>query len=137
MILNNMKDIRWEQRFENFEKAYLFFEKNLKRDNFSLLEELWLLQSFEFTFELSWKTMKDYLSFNWVDVKSPREAIKEAYSMWIIDNADIWLEMLVKRNELTHIYDEWLIDWSIDLIKWKYFINIKKVFIFLKTKLND
>jgi hypothetical protein len=40
MILNNMKDIRWEQRFENFEKAYLFFEKNLKRDNFSLLEEL-------------------------------------------------------------------------------------------------
>ena len=127
------KDIRWEQRFQNLEKAYLFFEKNVNKNNYSLLEELWLLHSFEFTFELSWKTLKDYLENEWIIAKTPRESIKEAFNIEIIKNWKIWLEMLEKRNELTHIYDEWLIDWAIEKIQDEYYLAIKELYNFFKS----
>ncbi len=58
-----MQDIRWKQRFQNFEKAYKVFEKILKIKNPNKAEKMGLIQAFEISFELSWKLLKDHLIF--------------------------------------------------------------------------
>ncbi len=73
------QDIRWQQRFQNFEKAFLFLEAALQKAEPSLLEQAGIVQTFEFTFELAWKTLKDYLEENEVPVRFPRDTIKEAF----------------------------------------------------------
>ncbi|MDB5018357.1 MAG: hypothetical protein JWQ84_3189 [Mucilaginibacter sp.] len=55
------KDVRWKQRFQNFEKAFLFFEITVDTENYTPIEVGGLVQAFEFTFELGWKTIKDFL----------------------------------------------------------------------------
>jgi nucleotidyltransferase substrate binding protein (TIGR01987 family) len=65
-----------------------------------------LIKAFEMTFELSWKTMKDYLVFNGIDVTFPREIIKQAFASEMILDGQLWIEMLEDRNLMTHTYDE-------------------------------
>ena len=64
------------------------------------------IQRFEFTFELAWKTIKVYLEGKGVRVISPRDAIKNAYQMRIIDDEDIWVSMMETRNFMSHMYNE-------------------------------
>jgi len=99
-------DIRYKQRFENFEKSFLLLKKAIDIKNPSIIEKAGIIQFFEITFELSWKLMKDYLEYLGYQVKSPREAIKTAYSIELINNGDKWLKMLMDRNLTTHTYDE-------------------------------
>ena len=72
------QDVRWKQRFHNLEKAFLFLERATKQNSFNELEAAGLIQSFEFTFELAWKTLKDYLADQAFIVRSPRETVKQA-----------------------------------------------------------
>ena len=99
-------DIRYKQRFENFEKSFLLLKKAIDIKNPSIIEKAGIIQFFEITFELSWKLMKDYLEYLGYQIKSPREAIKTAYSIELINNGDKWLKMLMDRNLTTHTYDE-------------------------------
>jgi len=99
-------DIRYKQRFENFEKSFLLLKKAIDIKNPSIVEKAGIIQFFEITFELSWKLMKDYLEYLGYQIKSPREAIKTAYSIELINNGDEWLKMLMDRNLTTHTYDE-------------------------------
>ena len=66
------------------------------------------LHRFEFTFELAWKTMKDYLEYSGVieGIGSPREIIKTAFSNGIIEDGENWIKMMLARNSLSHLYDE-------------------------------
>ena len=63
-------------------------------------------QRFEYTFELSWKTLKDYLEAKGVSVQFPRDALKEGFRAGVLADGEIWLEMLEKRNVLAHTYNE-------------------------------
>jgi nucleotidyltransferase substrate binding protein (TIGR01987 family) len=131
----NLKNIRYKQRFENLDKAL----SNLREavENYAQLSNLeleGLVQRFEYSFELSWKTLKDYLEAQGEDIKSPRDAIKTAFSYEIIDNGDVWMDMLEKRNLFSHTYDENLFNKSIDYIVNDYFIEIEKLHIFFKNK---
>lgn len=65
-----------------------------------------VIQRFEFTFELSWKTMKTYLEEEGIESKSPRMAIKESYSFGLIKNEKVWLNMLSDRNLASHTYNK-------------------------------
>lgn len=76
----NPKEIRWKQRFENLTKAYNQLHAAMERiDQLSTLEKDGLIQRFEYTFELAWKTMKDYLESQEVTAGFPRDVIKAAF----------------------------------------------------------
>jgi nucleotidyltransferase substrate binding protein (TIGR01987 family) len=72
-------DIRWIQRFSNFERAFLLLKEALKIEHPSIVERAGLIQFFEMAFELSWKLLKDYEETEGFIVKTPREAIKQAF----------------------------------------------------------
>jgi len=84
--MNNLKDIRWKQRFENFNRSYKLMEKYSKQQITSELEKAGIIQFFEMTFELACEVLKDYLEVEGYVVKSPREAIKQAFQIGLIDN---------------------------------------------------
>ncbi len=67
-----------------------------------------MLHRFEFTFELSWKTIKDYLEYMEVTEKtgSPRETIQSGYKQGIISDGEAWIQMMLSRNLLSHMYDK-------------------------------
>lgn len=83
-----------------------------------------MIQFFEFTFELSWKTMKDYMKAEGMDVKFPDKNI--------ITNGDIWMDMLEKRNLMTHTYDETKSDNALQLIISDYVPAIFEVYRYFK-----
>ncbi|MCX6154660.1 MAG: HI0074 family nucleotidyltransferase substrate-binding subunit [Candidatus Kapabacteria bacterium] len=104
--LNMLKVERWKLRFENYEKAFLKLSRIVKRDNLDELELMALIQAFEFTFELAWKTLKDYLTENGFSTKSPKETLRQAIQSEYIEFGQIWMDAIEKRNESSHAYDD-------------------------------
>ena len=133
----NLKDVRWEQRFENFEKAFSFFKRACKKKNYSPLEASGLVKAFEFTFELAWKTLKDYLEMTGIDAKFPRDVIKQSYNTQLIEDGHRWMLMLEKRNELSHTYDQKEADKAVAIIKSKYFSAVEQVYKKLKQRIDE
>lgn len=133
--MDNLKDIRWKQRFENFEKAYKLLEKYINKKIETELEKAGIIQFFEMTFELSWKVLKDYLESMGYIVKSPRESIKQAFQIDLIDDGHIWMEALSSRNLTTHTYDKELIDQLFKEISGSYFPQLRKLYERLKGEM--
>lgn len=104
--MENLKEIRWKQRFENFDKSYKLLEKYSKKTITTELERAGIIQFFEMTFELACKVLKDYLESEGYIVKSPRETVKQAFQIGLIDNGHVWIDALSNRNLTTHTYDE-------------------------------
>lgn len=88
------------------------------------------LHRFEFTFELAWKTMKDFMEYNGIidSTGSPREVLKMAFQSGIIEDGDTWINMMLSRNSLSHLYDEGT--------SRKIYKDIKEKYIVLFEKLN-
>ena len=128
------QDIRYIQRFENFEKSFKLLEDAIKIEKPSILEKAGVIQFFETTFELSWKLLKDYLEYQGFIVKSPRDTIKRAYENDLIDNGKTWLEALNDRNLTVHTYDEIVANEVYETIKSKYFILLKELYYTFKDK---
>lgn len=118
------KDLRWKQRFQNYKKAFDFLRKGLAIVHPSEIEIAGITQAFEFTFELAWKTLKDYLVSQGVEVNFPRDIIKKAFEYDLIDEGDIWMDMLEKRNLMARTYDEISAQSAYELIKKKYFNSL-------------
>ena len=68
------------------------------------------IQRFEFTFEFSWKVLKAFLSFQGLEARSPRTAIRGAFEVGLITEDEGWLGLLELRNLASHTYDETLAD---------------------------
>lgn len=111
------KAIRWKQRFENLLKAHAQLTKGLAIAQPSDIEQQGIIQSFEFTFELSWKTMKDFLESKGVDAAFPRDVIKEAFQAGLVEDGELWLTMLDQRNVLAHTYDKKRADTAVAMIR--------------------
>ena len=108
--MNSNKDIRWIQRFQNFDRAFLLLRSALEErglEQMSELEKEGLIQRFEYSYELAWKTMKDYLEEQGTIINpvTPRNVIKEAFSAQIIADGQVWVDMMLHRNLLAHTYD--------------------------------
>lgn len=110
---------RWLQRLQNLNKAFKRLEDACDQDDYSELEVAGLVQTYEFTFELCWKTLKDKLTFEGYEVNSPREVIKKAFEMSLLTDVDQWLEALESRNLFSHTYDSAIAEQAIALIKEK------------------
>jgi nucleotidyltransferase substrate binding protein (TIGR01987 family) len=103
------QDIRWQQRLENLTKAMDRLKEALDgtaKEPHNHLYQIALIGAFQFTFELSWKTLKDYLVYNGVTVSLPREVIKQAFHHQLIKDGQTWIEMLESRNLMAHVYKE-------------------------------
>ena len=110
--MSNTDPIRWQQRLQQFEKASGRLSEALQNSVFELneLEQEGLIQRFEYTFELAWKTLKDLLFYEGFDLKSPRESIRQAFESGYLneDDTEVILEALNKRNQLSHTYKEFI-----------------------------
>lgn len=126
--MDNLKEIRWKQRFENFNKSYKLLKKYSDGPIKSELEIAGIIQLFEISFELSWKVLKDYLEAEGIIVKSPRETIKEAFQQEVIENGHIWIDALASRNLTTHTYDEALASKMVNDILNNYLPEIDKLY---------
>jgi len=105
-----MTDIRWKQRLQNFDRAFVLLRSGLASkdlDAFTDLEREGLIQRFEYTYELAWKTLRDYLEDSGVVVSpvTPRNVIKEAFAAKILTDGQTWIDMMLDRNRLAHTYD--------------------------------
>lgn len=123
-----MDDVRYLQRFENFEKSYLLLKQAVEINEPSIFEKAGVIQFFETTFELSWKLMKDYMEFLGYEINSPRNAIKQAFSANLLSNGGLWLDALVDRNLTVHTYDEAIADRVYTKIKAEYFPLLDKLY---------
>ena len=101
------KDVRWKQRFQNFEKAFLKLKEAVDMEELSELEENGLIQRFEFTIELCWNILKDFMEEEGVQIKLvyPKEIIREAGKVNLLDDPQTLINALTLRNELSHDYD--------------------------------
>jgi len=119
---------RFEERRADFRKAYKSLEEALN-ENITELAIDGTLHRFEFTFELAWKTMKDYLEYSGIidNTGSPREIIKSAFKAGFIEDGEGWIEMMLARNSLSHLYDKNKSREIYDLIKNKYIFLLKDV----------
>ena len=102
-------DIRWQQRFNNFQRAFLLLREAMEmdREKLSQLEKEGIIQRFEFTFELAWKVLKDRIEYDGIvlDKISPKAVIRQAYATKYINDAETWLKMIGDRNLMSHTYD--------------------------------
>jgi nucleotidyltransferase substrate binding protein (TIGR01987 family) len=105
-VTDNLKKIRWQQRFQNFDKAFTELTSAVNQKKLSKLERSGLIKTFEFSFELAWKSLKDFLESEGIDAATPREVIKQGFQKGFIEEGELWLDALEKRNLLTHTYDE-------------------------------
>jgi len=128
------EDIRWLQRFQNFKQAYLFFKEASDIPRPSAIEEAGLIQTFEFTFELGRKTLKDLLESEGFSPKSPKETIKMALQAGHIQDGHTWIDALEKRNLMAHTYDENKAATAIQLIRNHYATMLQSLFLYLSQK---
>ena len=128
-------DIRWKQRFNNFEKSLKFLKDAVSRSELSDLEKAGVIQTYEFTFELAWETVKDYLEEKGISAKFPRDTIKEGFRYEILEDGDLWIDMLEKRNLMSHAYDEAKAEIAYKLIINEYFKMLEQLYNKLKEEL--
>ncbi|MDO9576630.1 MAG: nucleotidyltransferase substrate binding protein [Candidatus Cloacimonadales bacterium] len=130
----NGKEIRWKQRFQNFEKAFSLLEKYVDITEPNELERAGVIQFFEMAFELSWKLMKDYLEAKGFILQSPRDSIKQAMQSNLIQDGHIWIDALNDRNLTAHTYDEETALKITNIIKTKYYPEMRKFFDFMESQ---
>lgn len=126
MMMN--ADIRWQQRFVNFKKAIIQLTEFIEQPQLNKFEVQGLIQCFEYTFELAWKTTKDYLETEGFDVKSPRAAIQTAFQTQLIKDGHVWIDALEKRNLMAHTYDENVAKDAERLIRTAYYPMMKVLY---------
>jgi nucleotidyltransferase substrate binding protein (TIGR01987 family) len=109
IVLVKNEDIRWVQRFQNFKKALLQLSKAVvlaQQRPLSELEQQGLIQAFEFTHELAWNTLKDFLeSRGTTNLYGSKDATRQAFATGLIEHGEIWMDMIQSRNQSTHTFD--------------------------------
>jgi len=102
------KDIRWKQRFHNYEKALSQLQKFIdKGDELNELEQQGMIQAFEYNFELSWNLIKDYYEYQGVtEIQGSRDAFRLAFNRGLIIDGESWMRMIESRTKTSHTYNE-------------------------------
>jgi len=100
-------DVRWQQRFGNYRKALAQLRKFLQKEELSELEEQGLIKAFEYTYELAWSTLKDFLEYQGhAEIYGSRDTIRKSFELNLIRDGQSWMDMLESRNRTSHTYNE-------------------------------
>ena len=129
---------RWNEKLNDFEKAVTRLKEAIDESKLftqsSTLKD-GVIQRFEFTYELCWKLMKYFLELEGIDeAKSPRSTLKEAFQYGLIDDGELWIDMLKDRNLTSHVYDESAALEIYEKIITKYFKLLSDMMDILKRK---
>jgi nucleotidyltransferase substrate binding protein (TIGR01987 family) len=126
-----VEDVRWKQRAQNFAKAVALLSDALKAGPAALndLEKEGTVQRFEYTVELAWKTLKDYLEQSGVALMpvTPKSVVKAAFAARLIPDGQLWIDILEKRNLLSHKYDQELLGAALKEIHERYLPAIEQL----------
>jgi len=105
--MDEHQDIRWKQRFSNYQKALSQLKKFIDKGALNELEEQGLIQAFEYTYELAWNVMKDFFEYQAEEgIRGSRDAIMLAFNRGLIQNGDLWMDMIKSRIKSSHTYNE-------------------------------
>ncbi|MBI5592218.1 MAG: nucleotidyltransferase substrate binding protein [Deltaproteobacteria bacterium] len=100
-------DIRWIQRLNHFSKALGQLTRFIQKGELNELERQGLIQAFEYNFELAWNTVKDYFEAQGEsNIHGSRDAFRMAFKRGLIENGEVWMEMIVSRTLTSHTYNE-------------------------------
>lgn len=128
-------DIRWRQRFQNFDRGVVLLREALENgpSALSVLEKEGVIQRFEYTFELAWKTIKDFLEAGGLVISpvTPRQVIKDAFAAKVLADGQAWVDMLDHRNLLSHTYDRAVFETAVDAIAARYLPAMESLHIYL------
>ncbi|MDI1234592.1 MAG: nucleotidyltransferase substrate binding protein [bacterium] len=118
------QDIRWKQRFANYKKALAQLAEGVENNRInppSLIKE-GIIQRFEFTHELAWKVMKDYLEYEgFLNINGSRTATREAFNIGLITEGQIWMNMIESRNNTVHTYNSDILEVEYNAVVNNYF----------------
>ena len=127
-----MNQLRWQQRFQNYEKSFFFLRSIIEKSSLNPIEEAGLIQAYQLVFELGWKTLKDFLEMKGGQQRFPRDVLKESFEYQLIEDGQVWLDMLEKRNLMLHTYDDKSAQLALTLIKNCYFNQLQKLYVTFK-----
>lgn len=104
-----VQDVRWKQRFHNYTKAFQALTEAVELSqhrSLTALEQQGLIQSFEFTHELAWKMLKDYLEYQGIsNVVGSHDASRFAFQNALTNDGEVWMQMIVVRNQTSHTHN--------------------------------
>ncbi len=140
MVNNMVEKPRWEYRFDNYKRAFLILREAVELADtrpLSELEKIGTIQCFEITWELAWKTLKDYLEMLGLfpETASPASTIKTAFEGKVIPDGELWMTALDTRNRMAHTYDIKAFEEAIVQIQQRYLGMFDEFFMYLMEKI--
>ncbi len=123
-----MQDIRWIQRFNHFTKALGQLKKFIQKGKLNELEEQGLIQAFEYTYELAWNTLKDYLEAQGeTEIHGSRDTLRLAFQRGLIEDGETWMDMVRSRTLTSHTYNEEIARQIANSVSQQYFPQFVKI----------
>ena len=115
-------DIRWKQRFSNYQKALAQLTKFIDKGDLNELEKMGLIQAFEYTHELAWNLLRDYLRDQGAqNINGSKDAVRAAFRVGLIEDGETWMDMIKDRNRTSHTYNQVTADAIATNIKTRFF----------------
>lgn len=124
----NASDIRWVQRAESFRRAFSRLQEGVElaqRRELSDLESQGLIQGFEYTHELAWNMLKDFLQAQDWKLFGSKDTTRAAFKEGLIENGEAWMEMIRHRNLTTHTYNKETADEVVAAVLETYFAEFE------------
>jgi len=133
----NTHDVRWRQRFDQFDKSFALLESAMTIEKMTVIERAGLIQFFEMAFEQSWKLLKDFQEAEGFTIASPRQAIKQAFQSGLVTDGHAWISALEDRNLTTHTYNEQTADLVEQKIRSDYFPLLKSLHALFRDRIGQ
>lgn len=113
-------EIRWQQRFNNYQRALAQLTAAVALSTqrpLSDLEKQGVIQGFEIVHELAWNTLKDFLEYEGIQgIVGSRGTVREAFKRGLMADGELWIDMINKRNLSSHTYNHALADTLVQAI---------------------
>ena len=132
------ENIRWQHRFSNYKKALAQLDRFLIKKDLNELEIQGLIQAFEYTFELAWKTLQDLLVFKgFTGISGPKPVSQQAFQDGYIKDGEGWIRMLESRNLASHTYNEEIASKITKEIRQEYFALMQSLMVRLEKEIKN